>query len=106
MSFKNWMKRSRLYQINKIRADDSSRCIKIKDVAFAAYNAGWNHCERNKEKSSCEWKENKDGAWDTNCKECFEFIDGGPMNNNMQWCCYCGKRLIEVPFPDTTFSFY
>lgn len=43
----------------------------------------------------CNWTEDADGNWDTECGEKFCFISGGPRTNNMQFCCYCGGVLIE-----------
>ena len=45
----------------------------------------------------CVWTEDDDGAWDTTCGERFEFVEGGPSDNRMTWCCYCGKPLAPAP---------
>lgn len=42
---------------------------------------------------SVEWESNK---WDSDCGESFTFEVGGPEENKMKFCCYCGKRLKEV----------
>ena len=46
---------------------------------------------------NCEWKEADidRGEWWTSCGEAFVFIDGGPVDNKMRFCCYCGRRLVE-----------
>lgn len=42
----------------------------------------------------CLWKQDEDdGAWDTQCGNRFEIIEGDPLNNNMAFCPYCGKLL-------------
>ena len=46
----------------------------------------------------CKWMEDEDGNWFTDCGEGFTFIDGGPTENNMGYCCYCGKTLKPVAF--------
>ncbi len=47
----------------------------------------------------CIWKEDLsfdgDVSWDTECGQKFCFIDGGPKENGMKFCCYCGGELIE-----------
>lgn len=43
----------------------------------------------------CIWKEDFDGNWETDCDELFVFNEGGPKENNMKFCCYCGKPLGE-----------
>ena len=48
---------------------------------------------------TCKWTEDIDGdgevSWDTECKQKFCFIEGGPKDNKMNFCCYCGGELIE-----------
>ena len=47
----------------------------------------------------CMWREDEDGTWDTNCGEVFVFItDGGPSENKMRFCCYCGGPVISMYF--------
>jgi|CXWL01.1.fsa_nt_gi hypothetical protein len=43
----------------------------------------------------CLWTENKDGQFETDCKHMHEFFDGGPQDNHLQFCGYCGKRVVE-----------
>jgi len=45
----------------------------------------------------CVWTydENHD-TWDTACGEAFCFTDGGPKENRIRFCGYCGKKLKEV----------
>ena len=48
----------------------------------------------------CAWKEDADGIWMTDCGEEFVFIDSGPKENHLRFCCYCGARLESVPASD------
>lgn len=43
---------------------------------------------------SCRWKADEDGNWWSSCGEGFVFNDGGPVENRMRYCPYCGKRLV------------
>lgn len=45
----------------------------------------------------CTWVEedNDNGTWETGCGNTFYFTDGGPTENEMVYCCYCGARLVE-----------
>ena len=45
--------------------------------------------------SICIWTEDENGAWHTSCNNIFEVIFGCPSDNNMRFCCYCGKDLTE-----------
>lgn len=46
---------------------------------------------------NCRWTPvmefDDDIAWDTGCDETFAFIDGGPTENRVKFCPYCGKPL-------------
>ena len=51
----------------------------------------------------CTWGQysyagNDNGNWQTDCENEFCFIDGGPTDNGMKFCCYCGKRLVEKSY--------
>jgi len=45
---------------------------------------------------TCTWAEDEDGHWDTSCGDRYTFIDGGPTDNGLQFCGYCGKSLKEA----------
>lgn len=49
-------------------------------------------------KEPCTWTQDNDGNWWTTCKNAFTVTDGSPTANKMQFCCYCGKPLVEVPY--------
>jgi hypothetical protein len=38
----------------------------------------------------CHWTEDE-GMWATSCGNAFMLNDGTPTDNNMKFCCYCGK---------------
>lgn len=48
----------------------------------------------------CDWKENKDGWWSTDCGSAFNFTNGSPIYNRFKNCPYCGKALTETPYSD------
>ncbi len=44
----------------------------------------------------CNWNQDGDetsGAWETACGSMFRLDDGDPFENQMHFCCYCGKPL-------------
>ena len=49
--------------------------------------------------TSCEWRE-EDGVWGTECDNAFEISEGGPTENKMVFCCFCGQKLEEFPEED------
>ena len=49
----------------------------------------------------CEWTEDSDGTWNTDCKSAFVLNDGNPRENGFKFCCYCGGKLIQNDYePD------
>ncbi|MCF7811586.1 hypothetical protein K9N50_11425 [bacterium] len=45
----------------------------------------------------CDWTEDVDsGAWETACGNIFELTEGTPLENGMEYCAYCGKKLREA----------
>ena len=47
-----------------------------------------------REPLTCEWTHNDDdGYWATSCGKAWRFDDGGPKENNMNFCHCCGKTL-------------
>ena len=43
---------------------------------------------------TCEWTHNEDdGVWETVCGQLWRFDDGGPKENDMNFCHCCGKPL-------------
>ncbi len=49
------------------------------------------------ETATCTWWEGDDGGpWATQCNELFNIESEGPDANGMKFCCFCGKKLVEV----------
>jgi len=50
--------------------------------------------------AACQWGQEDEGSgtyWSA-CGHGFTFNDGGPTDNGLKHCCYCGKPLIELPW--------
>ena len=50
------------------------------------------------ESETCTWHQDGDsdsGVYATSCRHYFNLEDGTPEDNKMQWCCYCGKKLVQ-----------
>jgi len=49
---------------------------------------------------SCKWKQvddwNNSSVWDTDCGNAFTIENGTPLDNEMKFCCYCGKPLEQI----------
>ena len=44
---------------------------------------------------TCTWSQNKNGVYETECGKKYEFVNDGPIENGIAFCCYCGKKLVE-----------
>lgn len=44
----------------------------------------------------CQWTVDEDGIWDTKCGHRWEYLTGGPRDNNQHWCGYCGGLLVVL----------
>lgn len=61
----------------------------------------WNESlTRPRQFSTCVWKQSHHHAdernWSTACGQEFTFIEGGPTENEMVFCCYCGRTILQV----------
>jgi hypothetical protein len=48
--------------------------------------------------ATCTWTEDSEGTWQTECGDAFVFTDGGPVENSVRYCCYCGKCIEIKPW--------
>ncbi len=48
----------------------------------------------------CVWTQSEFDLWETDCSHAFQLNDGGPHDNDMRACCYCGGALVERPYED------
>lgn len=45
----------------------------------------------------CHWTyDDEEDAWESECGSGFSFGEGGPFDNEMRFCCFCGAVLLEV----------
>lgn len=86
-----------------LRQDQSERALGALAALGAVYAALDRICPEGGQPTACTWAEDEDGPWKTDCGHAFELNDGGPSENQMRFCCYCGRPLAEarfVPEPD------
>ena len=43
----------------------------------------------------CRWVEEEE-CWATQCGNAFVIIDGTPSDNEMVYCPYCGKEILDI----------
>jgi hypothetical protein len=46
-------------------------------------------------RAPCVWTVDENGFWRTGCGEAFEIAVGGPDENGLRYCCFCGRPLEE-----------
>jgi hypothetical protein len=50
-------------------------------------------------KGCCSWNADEEGNWETDCHNLHILIDGSPVDNGMEFCCYCGNKLMTKDKP-------
>jgi hypothetical protein len=45
--------------------------------------------------ATCTWTYDPDGYWQTQCGDQFCFSEGGPTENRVKFCHYCGREMVE-----------
>ena len=61
--------------------------------------------EKQADTANCHWHQDDEGNWETGCNELFIIPEGGPNDNGMKFCCYCGGRLVaDRRKPDTVLA--
>ena len=51
-------------------------------------------------RKSCTWREDDNGAWETECGGVWEFADGGPDENGARYCFRCGSSVVPLGYYD------
>lgn len=49
---------------------------------------------------SCCWVEDTEGTWASSCGHLWQFTSDGPAENEMQFCCFCGRKLAAHAHTD------
>ena len=44
----------------------------------------------------CKWKADDDGIYSTECDDAFVFDTATPKENNFNFCCFCGGKLVDI----------
>lgn len=49
---------------------------------------------------TCDWYQDADvedsDSWETTCGKMYLLIDGTPQDNEMKFCCFCGRVLTSI----------
>jgi len=60
--------------------------------------------DENHVRTGCEWEADEENNWTTSCGKTFCLIEGGPIENDMKFCCYCGLALDELPYEEPDYD--
>jgi hypothetical protein len=52
--------------------------------------------------ATCTWRYDPDGYWQTECGDQFCFSEGGPTENRVKFCHYCGRGMVESAYANET----
>lgn len=50
----------------------------------------------------CNWSQDdcEGDNWTTRCGQYFRLDEGGPVDNGMEFCCFCGKPTTQTLWTD------
>ena len=48
----------------------------------------------------CVWSEEYEGPWESACGHAFNIIEGGPAENGMKFCCFCGAPINAISYDE------
>ena len=52
-------------------------------------------------RATCRWSEDGNGEpWATMCGNYLEINEGTPNENGFKFCCYCGRKLVQIPYEE------
>lgn len=69
------------------------------NLALGIFALGWNSKREEEESRTCEWTQDSGpdfDLWNTSCGNAFTFFDGGPKDNEVHFCNFCGAKVIQV----------
>jgi hypothetical protein len=62
----------------------------------SAISVSYTRTDATRERQTCEWTEDIDGIYESNCGTLFEVNNGTPKDNGMVFCHHCGRKIREV----------
>ncbi len=90
-------------QLAAIRALASAQ-PRAEDHDYAQYGEGSSEYEQPRAKAAeqegCEWAEDSDGIWHTDCGNAFTYDSGTPEENSTKFCQYCGATCAFTHYRD------
>lgn len=91
-------------KLQDLAPHQGNRAVPFKAVvARAIANTCWQAAGRLEDRlegRTCTWGASDDfeaDYWETACGEAFSFIDGGPLENHIKFCPYCGLAVLVAP---------
>ena len=54
--------------------------------------------EQESNQEECQWVADEYESYWTSCGNGWVFEEGGPTDNDMKFCCFCGKHLVDIPY--------
>ena len=81
------------------RVDQAETALAEAQAEIARLREDAGYTANGKKRSDvCVWVQDSDGPWNSSCGQTWEFIDGGPEENNAHFCHKCGGALLPEPY--------
>ena len=84
-------------KIAELRQKASEQCGDNCKGECSGEVTGTPFCPQNEQ--YCLWIEDEDGVYQTSCLHSFQFINGTPETNGIQYCPYCGNLIRQAGEP-------
>lgn len=68
-------------------------------TALSGRTASCSNC--NETAKPCDWKEDEDGNWDTNCGQCMCFEHAPPKEQGYKFCHGCGHPINFINYTES-----
>lgn len=86
--------------IELVRKDEHDAVVRELNAAKAALSGRTVSCSNCNEAASkrCDWKEDEDGNWDTNCGQCMCFEYAPPNEQGYKFCHHCAATINFIKY--------
>ncbi len=88
------------FRVHCSRCGTTTPAFADKETAVKCWNTRADSDREWQPAETCKWSADFEGVWWTDCDEAHVLTNDGPTENNMKFCCYCGKPLEAAPYKE------
>ena len=86
----------------KLSTDEADKIARENVMQLVSiWRSKWDAALASQQKSvPCVWSEEYEGPWESACGHAFNIIEGGPAENGMKFCCFCGAPINAISYDE------